>query len=993
VTFSEQPQFSMTDNLPLRRTVITDFHIESPPTLGVSDKDAILYLSTDGSLALFDSQSHTQFKLPPPDPSLQNPILSIALSPSHTFAFAGFANGGIQLWDLSNPEAVAALSEAKPVSIIQACFLSDSQVLIFDEERHLSSVAIIPSSPGFSFEISDVTSFETVASRLIPLSGSTFVGIALTDRFIVADVNPTFRIILDEAATEPSAAWEFLGPNSLLAIASSTNIQVYQFGEGDPVLLCQTAIDKAATFVGFLSSNIIAIVPAEFSIILFDVSSKEIKTIRLSVKGILVSSSHTIRVLSNDSLTLLSLSKVFSEELEKFKVANNVNAGISLCKQAISNFTEGLIGLPVNPIERRLEVEENLHSFLEFVTREQLKHGEEPRKLAKYLFDIAKEFSIEDWFVKEVFGIFNELNVTSEFVAQIIEQDPEARLLPYTPVFVGIVIGNCKGLDASEFLFNLPSKIIPPSILLKYAQMVGNPVMVNKIYTERLNGTFNALQHYFLKEEFIQAFTILKKNLTGRTISWLFATTEGKFPRLAKLIAFDSNLALEIVKQIEASAKRPLSLQGLINGILISLGDDFALNSPLFRYIENLIVTSSTPLNFSEQAVRVLLKSIFTKEIRLPDNRETILLILYKLPSTPPTFKRGILPLCQTFGFLTTLRTIIIELKLTQEILTEIITTKTSDPFIWIENYLNDETIDDIKVVVIEHPDDFATYNFERFIRLVDSTFPDLVFSIVNGFKDQDVKSYYITKRLLEKKPEFGSHLKEAAPFIVQYYPDQLLDFIKENPGEDLSEHRELFEKNELIECAVIVSGKIEDQEKLALFAKKLIVRLNVLNANLVQNLITSIFEQVSDNREKIFHKLTKCYLVPLSDSAANLDLIGSSVFHLIESVSSFLGYHKVVVYCVRVFQRLGQTQYETIMKKVLRNRSLSETAATELISSFSQVLKHGEADFNALVCAFCKQKLFVARTSVKILDCGHAIHDTRECAGTPDCPLCVSTP
>jgi hypothetical protein len=67
--------------------------------------------------------------------------------------------------------------------------------------------------------------------------------------------------------------------------------------------------------------------------------------------------------------------------------------------------------------------------------------------------------------------------------------------------------------------------------------------------------------------------------LAGRTISWLFATTEGKFPRLAKLIAFDSIFALEIVKQIEASAKKPLSLQGLINGILISLGDDFALNS------------------------------------------------------------------------------------------------------------------------------------------------------------------------------------------------------------------------------------------------------------------------------------------------------------------------------------------------------------------------------------------------------------------------------
>jgi hypothetical protein len=197
---------------------------------------------------------------------------------------------------------------------------------------------------------------------------------------------------------------------------------------------------------------------------------------------------------------------VFSEELEKFKVANNVNAGISLCKQAISNFAEGLIGLPVNPIERRLEVEENLRSFLEFITKEQLKHGEEPRKLAKYLFDIAKEFGIEDLFVKEVFGIFNELNVTSEFVAQIIEQDPEARLLPYKPGFVGIVIENCKGLDVNEFLVNLPSKIIPPSILLKYAQMVGNPMIINKVYTERSNGTFNTLHYYFLNEEFSQAF-------------------------------------------------------------------------------------------------------------------------------------------------------------------------------------------------------------------------------------------------------------------------------------------------------------------------------------------------------------------------------------------------------------------------------------------------------------------------------------------------------
>jgi hypothetical protein len=78
-------------------------------------------------------------------------------------------------------------------------------------------------------------------------------------------------------------------------------------------------------------------------------------------------------------------------------------------------------------------------------------------------------------------------------------------------------------------------------------------------------------------------------------------------------------------------------------------------------------------------------------------------------------------------------------------------------------------------------------------------------------------------------------------------------------------------------------------------------------------------------------------------------------------------------------------------MRLVLRDKELSGQETAELIASFTGALRHGDADFNALVCAQCKERLFVGRTSAKILPCGHAIHGTKECAATLDCPLCVS--
>jgi hypothetical protein len=621
-----------------------------------------------------------------------------------------------------------------------------------------------------------------------------------------------------------------------------------------------------------------------------------------------------------------------------------------------------------------------------------LVRGDDPVDVARSLLDVSKYDGIKDWVVRDATGLFREANAGKVFVAQITEWDPTASLLPYTPRFIEAAVEDGEGLDLSKFLAALPSRSIPASVVFQYARKVGNYDVSNRVYESRLASSIGEIQRHYFKGELDQAFDLLSKHLTTKAVLWLFAVKDSEFPRLARLIAFSEDLALSILAQIEANPK-PFTPQAFILAVLTAFdATGTEADSPLFNFVEQLIFACPTDLRFSKPAIKSLLAAIFTDNVPEPDTRPILLDVVLKSPSATPGFKRAILPSVVAFGFESASHAIIAELGLAYEILNGILTDRTENPFSWIEKHLTDETREGITRVLRERPDPFATFDFEQFFVLVGTTFHQISVAVVDAFQDPDLKHYYIYRGVLEDRPGFGALLKQAVPFICKHYPEQMLPIVLKHLDQDLADLADVFDAHELIECSVTVAQKVIDIAKLELQVKKLITRLPVASVDILTGAIVCLFQRILENHERLFRKLTRCYLLPLSAPDANLPSLRESFRGLMDAASPFLSYDTMVMSFVSVFRRLAPSTLETFVRALLRRQTLSVAEATGLASKLKQSLKHGDFDLRSLHCVHCQHRLFEDGVGIIILACGHAVHNDDPCSRARDCPQCGET-
>jgi hypothetical protein len=96
-----------------------------------------------------------------------------------------------------------------------------------------------------------------------------YLGISMFNRFVIAEIKPTFRIVLDRPASKTQAAFISPDPDILfLALTTTNQLFVYKLTGADPELICERSIDVTSKCVAFLSESAVAIVQANYAVLL-----------------------------------------------------------------------------------------------------------------------------------------------------------------------------------------------------------------------------------------------------------------------------------------------------------------------------------------------------------------------------------------------------------------------------------------------------------------------------------------------------------------------------------------------------------------------------------------------------------------------------------------------------------------------------------------------------------------------------------------------------
>jgi hypothetical protein len=202
-------------------------------------------------------------------------------------------------------------------------------------------------------------------------------------------------------------------------------------------------------------------------------------------------------------------------------------------------------------------------------------------------------------------------------------------------------------MDISGFLAALPTLIVSPTALLKYALKAGNFVLAAKIYSDRFGDPIGTPGVLYAIGKYDEAFAILKNNMTNKAVLWLFSANAGEFPRIATVVSFNNDLTLDIFTAIEQSMK-PFSTDAFVNALFVTfVALGLPTDSALFTFVED-VVLSSASIHFSEIAIRFLLTSIVSDIFALPDRRQSLLLWILHIPDISREFKQSVLPACET---------------------------------------------------------------------------------------------------------------------------------------------------------------------------------------------------------------------------------------------------------------------------------------------------------------------------------------------------------
>ena len=199
-------------------------------------------------------------------------------------------------------------------------------------------------------------------------------------------------------------------------------------------------------------------------------SISEIHNESIPEKGYLFKGSNNLYLFGSNGTYSISMI-TFYDHMNRFKKDGLFDETIEFCKKAISGNYKATIGLPLNPVQKCIKIEESITSILNKKCEDDLKNSENtPSSVAEYFINLSKELKLKNWMTSQCLKIFQSRGLLKEYFNSIVNSDPTATYFYYGKDWVSELIENSGSLSINKFLLSLPKKVAPNQILIQMAK-------------------------------------------------------------------------------------------------------------------------------------------------------------------------------------------------------------------------------------------------------------------------------------------------------------------------------------------------------------------------------------------------------------------------------------------------------------------------------------------------------------------------------------------
>jgi hypothetical protein len=715
--------------------------------------------------------------------------------------------------------------------------------------------------------------------------------------------------------------------------------------------------------------------------------------------------------------------------MEAFRESGDYESAIALCRDAIKESPTAIIGLPHVALARAQMIEYELSHLLQGATEPKLRNPSNAEAILDWLLGLSKQFQMKDWLVTHAMPLFRDVEMLPLYFRKIIESDPEATSFRYTADFAKELLNNCDGIELGRFLLSLRSRVAPIELLLQFALRPGQARFLFDIYMERLDDVIAAVSVLEDIGDFETVSKVICQELDPeRTtrhdldlVKWTLAPSGDSFPRMTKLIALGDVKVFYAIEEFILAHGQPVSLSTYVNIFVCLLdGLDLPPSGCMFKFVKMHIHGNSfrteEKIRLGKRALAYVLKFIFAPvPERENDDRESLFLGLLEA-GLEPEFMKALIPLCESFGFLSAKRLIQKEAKIYDSYIKDTLYDNQEDVFQMIEGLLGagEATPAEFKRAIVTNSSLLIARDVQAYILMIFTHFLDFHNEILTALDDW-VRHYYL-RALFATKYGQGVILSESlacayAAFLCDFFPDEVYPFMRSHDVYLFSDFVVVCADRGIFDACAYLSQKTSSTTELTRFLSEYIAS-NLLSfadghpidIDMKIEFVFSVLHNARfDHYNELAASLIHAFVVPIfsiiNDSKRLEAMCGvlSRLCRFIANHLPFTSVLRLIIVELSDFPLGSETLIRSVILGIINDYDYDTQTTVTLTHLFrtNELAANREYATAALrgtriedpSCGTCGLRLAGTDLSLRAFQCGHVFHES--CCTGQACHLC----
>jgi hypothetical protein len=1005
--------------------------------------DFYLFIDTSHTVRTFESARLTTKAIPPPDKSSYGVPIAFDLSPSHNTAAVAYSDGGVEIFALDSDNPRRLFSKPTTVPALSLAFRDDTSFL-FAQRGDLwmfkiswafvvkltvreAEVAKFP-SPITAVTVPPVFRFQAGAKPPFRCGAPKFcdaVAVCTSTGFTFGFLGQEFATSFEVAGDNATCAFSLVGPDELrVAVSVKGKVLLYSVTP-EPSVLCELTLDILAIHTAFVNSAIVVVLDRQLKGYLVSQDSGFKAPVNCLVAGEFIAGDDKFFIV-HDGFVWRVMLQTFRDKMGISRAAGDFAASLDLCKRAMANDPEASVGLPSNPGQRALMIEQTLSDILVTEANRRLDdRAADAAMVVDWLIGLNRELGMEDWIVNEGVGIFRDRDMLPTFFQRIIHADPEATAFSYTANFGSLLLETPRDFDIRTFVLKLPKKIVSEEAVLNYGIAANDHLLLSDFYVNRLGDLVSGLTVLANGHRFDEVCSLLLARPRDMecSIRWLFLFCDGEFTILKNIVALErSGELFDAVERFIETHDTPFSYERYINFMIRVLANSSVpYDHPLWIGVEDKILRRKIAV--VTDGLKCLLRRVFSPEFGTVDRREELLQFVLS-GDVSPEVKEGLLPLCETYGFKAAKRLIQQDSQEYDRTIRELAADLTADVIDFMVNILDCHPTASPAIVnaVVRNASVLIARGIGSLVEFVAKYFSDSLLEIIEAISPEMYRNMFVYELLkqpglegLKLAPEVSS---SYFAFLCEYFPSEARFYI-EHREERFHEFLNPSEEFQVFDCCVLVYNRLSDFERVCQFFGHYIETQLVcyaedtlkVHVGTVGSFVVGFSREFlrkrisSDEAGQFAETIIKSFSLPLyaldchhcrAEKVGPVVEIFRNVSSVVIHALSFARYLElVVVECqelpfgfVRSSILMVLSDYEYDLDQKLSIMLLyHEDEANTNAKYISDIIRGTK--FGSLNCDTCGYALFGASCTVKPFGCGHVFHETTECLPKEVCPKC----